>query len=334
MKDLVLKAWDSSTLAKWNKGGEVTDCLYCSGSNSISFNSIEIRTAFSLFDREDKHLSLYYGEYIPDIVLNSVGRLRGMYFRLIRETLEKRHKLHYWRCLNCDIVFQNYPHKSEYLNNHYKRYYRLAGGEIFGRPSTQSFVLESKEFIARQLIKKADIKKASMVLDVGAAEGWFCLALERLGMKSFGIEPSEQMVRYAENVSKIKNITCSDYNKASYPDEHFDVIHCYHSFEHVLSLGDTLQAMNFHLKPGGVLSISVPGIDYIESEDDYKKVLGYGHIYCFSEKWFDLNLPRYGFEIFDIQKNRFDAKKIKNINLCLNGDHPGGIWVLARKVNH
>jgi SAM-dependent methyltransferase len=329
LEGLVIKAWDNSTLALWNQEGSVTDCLYCRGSDSHFLNSIEIRSSFSLFDKEDKHLSLYYGKFFPRIIWNTFGRPRGVYLRLVRETLEYRHKLQFWRCQNCNIVFQNYPHESEFLNNHYSEYYRRAAGRTFGRPEDKA-----KEYQARQLIKKANINKSSMILDVGSAEGWFCFALARLGMKSFGIEPSEQMVRYAENVIKIKNITCSDYNKASYPDENFDVIHSFHSFEHILNLDETLQAMNFQLKPGGVLSISVPCADYIESADDHKRVFLFDHIYCFSEKWFDLNLPRYGFEIFDIQKNPFDAKKIKNLNICLNGDIPGGIWVLARKVKH
>ena len=188
------------------------------------------------------------------------------------------------------------------------------------------------EYRAKQIVKVGKLQKSMKILDVGAADGWLCLAMQKLGMDAYGIEPSQKMVEGAKQIG-VQNIQCRPYNKQCFEEANFDAIHCFHVMEHMLSIKQTLRVMNAHLKLQGQLSLSVPCVDHIKNSKDQELVLLFDHVYCFTKEWFVLNLPKYGFDIYEIQLNQFDANTHPEIPaICLNGDHLGGIFVFAKKL--
>ncbi|MDA2936637.1 class I SAM-dependent methyltransferase [Acidobacteria bacterium AH-259-A15] len=194
-----------------------------------------------------------------------------------------------------------------------------------------------KELVACEFLKVAKLPVSAKILDIGCAEGCFCLALRNQGLEAHGIEPSEPMVNYARNRLKLRNIKCTAYSETTYGSESFDAIHCFHVLEHILDINSILRAMHLHLKPGGILALSVPSVDLAKQDTDFDRVLGFDHIYNFSETWFKASLSRYGFKIFEIFLSPFNIEELgpnnpgKEFNVSETGDGPGRMYAFARK---
>jgi len=335
------KKWMDSTLAIWNNSGKLISCPYCGSNRSDFFRKILINNGFGIFDRNKKALCLYYGTWIPENTWNYLGTLRDNYLKYSFSELKNKLHVHYFRCKDCAIVFQNFPHDTSYLNEYYYRYYRRTGGKFYGRAySTESDHIKWKELITANIIKTTNLPQSSKVLDVGSAEGCFCYTLKNFGMDAYGIETAKSMTAYAKEILKLDNITCNSYDISSYQADFFDVIHCFHVLEHILDTGIIFQSFAHHLKLNGILSLSVPCIDLAKNDTDYKSILIHDHVFIFSEKWFHFNLPKFGFDIFKISKTNFDISTYgddnpgKKFSVSPWGDVPGGIHLFARKVKN
>ncbi len=334
----IRKRCQNSTLAKWNESGQKVPCQYCGSKNVKAFYRISLDDGFGLFDKNGDSLKLYYGTWIPEFIWNCFGIIRSSYLKYSFNELKKDLDLNYLRCEDCDLIFQNYPHESGFLDEYYRKYYRRIGGKLYGRAeSLDAHHIKWKELVASHFLRIANLPLSSKVLDVGCAEGCFCWAINNSGMEAYGIDPAEPMINYAKKVLKLKNVKCSDYHKFSYAPESFDAVHCFHVLEHILDIDSILKSMYFHLKPNGILSLSVPCVDWAKNEDDFGLILCFDHIFIFSEKWFRSHLPKYGFEIFKVIKSSFDLKKYgydhpgQEFSVTPWGDVRGGIYIFARK---
>ena len=338
---LIRKKWQTSTLAQWKKRSELLSCFFCQSDHVRWFHRTSLVNGFSLFDKDknETFLSLYSGLWIPESIWNwnRISILRPSYLGCVLNLLknDSMSYVDYLRCQQCDVVFQNYPHETRFIEEHYRRHYRRIGGKLFGRPGGHH--IRWKELVASQFLKITQMPFSARILDVGCAEGLFCLGLRKKGMKAYGIEPSEPMVRYANDVLSLENVKCGTYDEASYEPEYFDAIHCFHVLEHILEIDTILRAMYLQLKPTGMLVLSVPSVDLAKQKADFDGVLCFDHIYSFSEKWFRTNLPRYGFTILEIFHSPFNMEELgpdnpgKEFNVSEIGDAPGGIYALARK---
>jgi len=318
---LIRKKWQTSTLAQWNKRNELLSCFFCHSDHVRWFQRASLVNGFSLFDKNATSLSLYYGLWIPESIWNwnRIGILRPSYLGCALNLLKKEpiSYVDYLRCQQCDVVFHNYPHETRFINEHYRRYYRRVGGKLFGRAnSPNDYHVRWKELVASQFLKIANLSLSARILDVGCAEGCFCLALGKMGMEAYGIDPAEPMIHYANDVLSLENVKCGIYDEAAYEPEYFDAIHCFHVLEHILNIDTILRAMHLHLKPAGMLALSVPSVDLARKDADFDRVLGFDHIYSFSEKWFETYLPRYGFTILEIFQSPFNMEE-------LGPDNPG-----------
>jgi len=339
---LIRKKWQRSTLAQWNKRSELLSCFFCRADHVRWFKTTRLVNGFSLFDKNATSLCWYYGFWIPDWIWNwnRISILRSSYLGCVLNLLkdEPSSYVDYLTCQQCDVVFQNYPHESRFINEHYRRYYRRVGGKLFGRAySPDDYHVRWKELVASQFLKITQLPISAKILDVGCAEGCFCLALRKMGMEAYGIDPSEPMVNYANDVLSLEKIKCGTYDESTYEPECFDAIHCFHVLEHILNIDTILRAMHLHLKPAGMLALSVPSVDLAKQDADFDRVLGFDHVYSFSKKWFEINLPRYGFTILEIIQSPFNMEELgpdnpgKEFNVSEIGDVPGRLYALVRK---
>ena len=178
---------------------------------------------------------------------------------------------------------------------------------MFGRADFPGKVhLKMNSLVASYFIDVSNLSLHSKILDVGCAEGCFLLAINKHDMQSYGIDPAEPMIKYARDILGLDNVKSSVYSQSCYEPNFFDAINCFHVFEHILELEHTLQTMHYHLKIGGGLLISVPCVDLAENVEDLNLMLGHDHIYVFSEKWFQKNLPKFGFEVLQSKKTSFN----------------------------
>lgn len=99
---------------------------------------------------------------------------------------------------------------------------------------------------------------------VGAGTGGLAIALkEKYDCDVYGVEPSEQefeiIQEKCEKFCIDKNNFKKEYGeKMSFPDEMFDVVHCYTVLEHVQDVDRCIKEMIRIIKPEGRILISTP----------------------------------------------------------------------------
>lgn len=98
------------------------------------------------------------------------------------------------------------------------------------------------------------------LLDVGTGKGEFLAAAKARGWDVFGVEPSENFVKYA-NTKFGLNIQNSTLEEAKFSENFFDVITLNMVLEHIDNPHSLLSAIQRILKRRGLLYIEVPNMD-------------------------------------------------------------------------
>jgi SAM-dependent methyltransferase len=106
------------------------------------------------------------------------------------------------------------------------------------------------------LIKKHSVATVPVLLDVGAAHGWF-LDLAEADFQAYGIEPDEAM--FANAMAKGKPVRPGYFPDALKEGETFDVIVFNDVIEHIPDIESILKECHARLNTGGLLVLNLPG---------------------------------------------------------------------------
>lgn len=165
------------------------------------------------------------------------------------------------RCNQCGFIFMS-PRPDETERN------ALFSGQVpellkpYGNTEanygavTQTRLSFFKNRIAT-LIKHSGRKATDIrFLDIGASSGYMVQAALEAGVQAYGIEPGSSGVALAkERGIELLQATAE---QLPFPDNHFDIVHSHHVFEHVASPMLSAQEAFRVLKPGGIVLIEVP----------------------------------------------------------------------------
>jgi 2-polyprenyl-3-methyl-5-hydroxy-6-metoxy-1,4-benzoquinol methylase len=122
-------------------------------------------------------------------------------------------------------------------------------------------------------------KAGGALLDLGCSSGGFLQAMQSQSWSLYGIEMSDVVARRAEEASGAQ-VFVGDILDAPYAPASFDVITCFHVFEHIYEPMAVLQKVADWLKPGGIFYFMVPNIDSAGA-------------HLFKTYWYALELPRH-----------------------------------------
>ena len=125
----------------------------------------------------------------------------------------------------------------------------------------------------------AQYKSEGSILDLGCSSGGFLAGLNRASWKLHGVEMSESVASEARATTGA-DVFVGDIEDAPFPPSSFDVITCFHVFEHLYNPREVLAKANEWLKPGGLLYLMVPNIDS-------------AGFHIFGSYWYALELPRH-----------------------------------------
>ncbi|HHT9138097.1 MAG TPA: class I SAM-dependent methyltransferase [Candidatus Wunengus sp. YC60] len=143
--------------------------------------------------------------------------------------------------------------------------------------------------------------KGGRLLDVGSGAGEFLYCAKRLGFDCYGVEVSEDMVKYSIETFGLKNVVNSDLLSASFEDSFFDIIVFNHVVEHLYNPLETLMEARRILKRDGILVIQIQNIDSCQFRAFGKKWLGLSlpqHLYQFTPQTIRFALEKVGFDVF------------------------------------
>lgn len=323
--------WAGSTLRAHRRQGRVIPCPVCRRENLEFCCAVPVNRQLGLFDARTLARKAYNLEFLPSGKLTERMKSQEPYAtRLLKGSID------YFRCVSCDVYFQNQEMSAEERNAFYEHHYR--SGDKFGRPS--SYTPGSRFHLwADHLCALTGGASGKKFLDVGCAEGYLVLRMKELGFDAHGIEPSAAMVRYGVEELGLP-LKQGVYRKDLYPASSFDLINAYHVLEHVDDHRAFVENVAWHLKPGGCALISVPcpeaAMQKLESGTPVtgvSGVLGSGHHLLFSRAYLTSLLAEHGLEVtahevLDREADRLpDNKKIGR-----SGEKWLGMNLLARKA--
>lgn len=206
-------------------------------------------------------------------------------------------KFDYYRCQNCNFVFQNPIPSPEKISSFYPNNY-----DIYEENSRTKQVSSLRKSILKKyygydhlqtlaffdlicpIIHKITNSKAisfisnGKLLDVGCGNGRYLDGMKKLGWDAHGVEFNA----HAVSVCKMSNLEVhlGDLFSAEFEDETFDVINVSHVIEHVPNPKGFFSELSRVLKKGGTLIIKTPN----------SNALGRA---LFNSNWFPNEVPRH-----------------------------------------
>lgn len=178
------------------------------------------------------------------------------------------------RCNKCGLVFLNPRPAAGEMD-------RLYDQEFYNRGTNTSFInrVFAKLLRILQVRKICSLKRCGRVLDIGCGTGEFLADIQRAGWEVCGVETAKAGFNLAR--SRLgPNVHGSELGSCNFLAQFFDVITLWHVLEHVSDPLTLLEEIKRILKNDGILVLSVPNIESVES-----KLAG--------EEWFHLDLPRH-----------------------------------------
>jgi SAM-dependent methyltransferase len=175
------------------------------------------------------------------------------------------------RCPSCSLVWLEDPPPPEQLGEHYG-------------PDYDRAVAAAGDSVDRWIGRVrtiAQYKSGGALLDLGCSSGGFLQAIAGPSWKLFGIEMSELVAERAKAASGAR-VFVGDILDAPFQPASFDVITCFHVFEHLYEPHAVLRRVAEWLKPGGIFYVMVPNIDSAGAR-------------IFRSYWYGLELPRHLF---------------------------------------
>lgn len=191
--------------------------------------------------------------------------------------------------------------------------------KFYNHPNVLFRYIENKRISV--LIKLAEIQDQDKVMEVGCGAGHI---LERVpNGKLYGIDISDiQIKRAKRRLGDKAELQKSPGEEIPYTDKYFDKILCSEVIEHVLDPAPLLKEMKRVLKDDGILSLSIPNENLINSTKKILITLGLRRIIEPKKSGWDL-----------ASKNNLDEWHLHEFNLNLIRKYIEGIFNIDRTVS-
>jgi SAM-dependent methyltransferase len=181
------------------------------------------------------------------------------------------------KCKGCSFVYTNPRPTHENLAQYYpNRYYGTDGLRFrFGLENVVHFF---RKWLATRIERRFD--HPGKVLEVGSGRGSLLQELHLRRWQAVGTEYSADISISTSKHMGIDIILSSDLLDCEFPDNHFDLIICYHVLEHLPDPIVTIAEMRRILQPHGILILAVPNFG--------------GWVSQWTKKhWFAIDVPRH-----------------------------------------
>ena len=150
------------------------------------------------------------------------------------------------------------------------------------------------------------------LLDIGCGSGYLLKEADKRGLKTYGIDISDEGVKIAIKISPNSKITVGKGENLKFPDNFFDYVTCIGSLEHFLDMEKGVKEMLRVAKNGALLYIVVPNINFLfwkirgtkgtEQQDINENLLSL-------KQWKNIFMKE-GFKILKIHQDKWFMKKI------------------------
>ncbi|WP_271253137.1 class I SAM-dependent methyltransferase [Pseudanabaena sp. Chao 1811] len=216
----------------------------------------------------------------------------------LQEVAKKYKSIGIEHCNDCGLFFTSPIYKSSFFSDFYDKLYQAEGSTTDMPNAEQLSDLISKKFegsdkyFSDRIKAISDFLEGRNLLEIGSSWGYFIYQAKLQGFNVTGIEISDtrrQFGRENLGVDILKNISNLGSKK-------FDLIYTAHTLEHFTDLSTIFTELYEHLEIDGKLIIEVPNFDFLAYGNSLLSIIGAVHPVGFSSKFFEDNLPKYGFK--------------------------------------
>lgn len=229
------------------------------------------------------------------------------------------HNFNINKCNNCNAFFLSPFPTLQQLEMAYDSSYYGSNEKKFSFPIIENVLDYFRSGRARKLAKY--LKENDNVLDIGCGNGRFLMYLKKLG--NYNLFGTELPGNSAERTSKIKeiNLKIGMLEYADFKPTTFSAITLFHVFEHLTEPKAILEIISIIIKPNGILIMSFPNIDSIQSKWFKGKWLHLDpprHLFFFASNDFEKLLNSYGFDLINKKFMSFEQNPYGMVQSILN----------------
>lgn len=138
------------------------------------------------------------------------------------------------------------------VKNWYDRMY-VQKGKAFTRPP-DAFPI---------FLDYLNINGGENFIDIGCGRGDLLLSASQRGLRTFGVDLSDEAVKISQTVSPDSFVCNSPAESIPFPDGFFDYVTCIGSLEHFVDMDKSLTEMIRVMKDNARLCVSVPNSNFI-----------------------------------------------------------------------
>jgi 2-polyprenyl-3-methyl-5-hydroxy-6-metoxy-1,4-benzoquinol methylase len=164
-----------------------------------------------------------------------------------------------------------------------------------------------------------EVKQGKKLLDIGCGTGYLLKQANKRGLKTYGVDISDEAVKIAKRISPNSKINAGKGENLNFSDNFFDYITCIGVLEHYLDIEKGVKEIKRVGKDDALFCIVVPNINYLfwkikkrkgtEQQDINENLLSL-------KQWKNIFLDN-GFKIINIYQDRWFMKK-NNIFSSMN----------------
>lgn len=229
------------------------------------------------------------------------------------------HNFYINKCDSCNAFFLSPVPTQEQLEMAYDSSYYGSNEKKFSFPVIEQVLDYFRSGRARNVAKY--LKENDKVLDIGCGNGRFLMYLNKIG--NFKLYGTELPGNSAERTSKIKeiNLKIGMLEKSDFKPQTFSAITLFHVFEHLTEPKEILEIISNIIKPNGVLIMSFPNIDSLQSKwfkGNWLHLDPPRHLFFFAPKDFEKLLNSYGFELIGRKFMSFEQNPYGMVQSILN----------------
>ncbi|MFQ3621167.1 MAG: methyltransferase domain-containing protein [Spirochaetales bacterium] len=206
----------------------------------------------------------------------------------------------YFSCSSCGMEYSlpvGSP-KKEYTETYFFEEYK----NQYGKTYLEDFPSIQKQGLRRlKVLKEYTTLEGKTLLDIGCALGPFLTAAQSEGMIPYGVDISEEAVRYVQKKLQIPAVPgdiCSLDPATNFGVRTFDVISLWYVLEHIPKLGKLLDYLTKVIAPGGWLLFATPnsrGISAWVSREEFYRNNPMDHVTLWNPVLAKKILASYGF---------------------------------------
>lgn len=159
-------------------------------------------------------------------------------------------------CKNCHSYFSRINYRYQTLNDIDNN------DSIDGYLQNETYLKKRVRDIFSHVLRNQWLPNNNLnMLDIGCGVGWSLVIAKEMGFSACGVEPMTEAAKYATDTLKLDVIN-SLFKSDLFTEEDFDFIMMDQVLEHVPNPAETLADVFRLLKPGGILFLGVPPIDW------------------------------------------------------------------------